>query len=465
MATLTRTFTVACSIEHAYNYLADFSSTQQWDVNVLQAEKLTPGKPAVGTEFQILVKTGPNKTSVSYRIQDLDPNRLLKLKGTAENFSLTDTIRFEALSEQSTKIDYTIDIELSGLMGKITDRLPQLLDPMTDKALSGLIRALNNEKEAIHQPSVIADRLVIPSMLRFTRYGYRKAKQQWKGIADDLAGKQAVITGATSGLGRETAIALSKMGANITVVARNKVKAEKLAKEIETETGQLIRTVIADLSSIEATVAAAKEIKQSLTKIDILVNNAGALFNDRHTTGEKLEQSFALLLLSPFVMTEALMELLECSDQARVINVSSGGMYTQPIYLDDLQYEKGTFDGSKAYARAKRGLVDITQTWATQHPKIRFNAMHPGWADTPAVETSLPAFYKLTKPVLRTPKEGADTIVWLASANEPSNESGKFWFDRQAHTTAIFPGTRSTANKQQALYTELSQMQKKFCRL
>ncbi|MDX1692887.1 MAG: SDR family NAD(P)-dependent oxidoreductase [Ketobacteraceae bacterium] len=460
MTTLSRTLTVDRPVEEAFNYLADFSSTEQWDVNVLRAEKLTPGAPRPGTEFSIIAKAGPGKTPMEYCILDLKPNLMIRLKGKARNFTLTDTITLEALSEARTRIDYTVDVEMGGLTGKLTDTFPGLLEPMTDRAVNGLVRALNDRKEPISEPSELADKLVLPGMMKFTRLGYLRAKKHWKGLSANLTGKKAVITGASSGLGRETAIALAKMGAEILVVARNPDKVKDLSEEITAETGRPIHSVIADLSLIEETARAASDISGKFPVIDILVNNAGALFNDRQVTPEQFEKSFALLLLSPFVLTETLLPNLEKSAQGRVINVSSGGMYTQPVYLDDLQYEEGTYDGPKAYARAKRGLVDMTEFWTRQHRNshVTFNAMHPGWADTPAVASSMPGFYKVTRPLLRTPREGADTIIWLAAAREVEDHSGKFWLDREPHTTVIFPGTGSSEAKQAKLHSQLTEL-------
>lgn len=460
MTSLSRTLTVDRPIEEAFRYLADFSTTEQWDVNVLRADKVTPGAPQPGTEFSVIAKTGPGTTPMAYRILDMKPNQEIRLKGEASSFTLTDTFQFEAIEPGKTRIEYTVDVAMDGLLGKLTDTFPGTLSPMADRALAGLARALNDRPEAISQPSDLADKLVFPGMLKFTRLGYQRAKKHWKGLAADLSGKQAVITGATSGLGRETAIALAKMGADILVVARNRDKVQELANLIEQETGQQIRSVIADLSSIEETARAAEEIASQFARIDILVNNAGALFNERTITPEQLEKSFALLLLSPFVLTETLLPNLKQSPQGRVINVSSGGMYTQPVYPDDLNYEQGNYDGPKAYARAKRGLVDMTEAWTRLHADspVTFNAMHPGWADTPAVASSLPGFYKVTKSWLRTPREGADTIIWLAAAKEVADQSGRFWLDREPHTTSIFPGTGSGTEKQEKLYGLLKEL-------
>jgi NAD(P)-dependent dehydrogenase (short-subunit alcohol dehydrogenase family) len=196
--------------------------------------------------------------------------------------------------------------------------------------------------------------------------------------------------------------------------------------------------------------------------IDVLVNNAGALINPREETAEGLEKSFALLLLSPYLLSSRLHPLLKKAagrhGVARVVNVLSGGMYTQKIHVDDLQSKQGTYSGSVAYARAKRGLMILTEEWARRWARdgIVVNAMHPGWADTPGVVTALPAFHRLTERVLRTPAEGADTIVWLAAATEACKASGEFWLDRRPHAQHVLPGTRETAAERRSLLKALA---------
>ena len=165
-------------------------------------------------------------------------------------------------------------------------------------------------------------------------------------------------------------------------------------------------------------------------------------------------KSFALLLLGPYILTERLRPLLAASDDGRVVNITSGGMYTQKIDVDDLQSQRGEYSGAEAYARAKRGLMILTEEWAERWSDIAVNAMHPGWADTPGVETALPGFYRLTKPLLRTPEEGADTVVWLAAATEAGDVSGKFWLDREQHPSHLSDRTReSGAERHQLLET------------
>jgi dehydrogenase/reductase SDR family protein 12 len=136
------------------------------------------------------------------------------------------------------------------------------------------------------------------------------------------------------------------------------------------------------------------------------------------------------------------------ANNARVINVLSGGMYSQAVDVDDLENQQGIYSGSAAYAKAKRGLMIVTEQWAKlwQADGISVHAMHPGWADTAGVVDSLPEFYKLTKPILRTPQQGADTIVWLASATEVSQTTGLFWLDREPRPTHLtVKNSRDTA--------------------
>ena len=194
--------------------------------------------------------------------------------------------------------------------------------------------------------------------------------------------------------------------------------------------------------------------------IDALINNAGALFNPRQTTAEGFEKSFALLLLSPYILTERLQPLLAAAESPRVVNVLSGGMYTQKIEVNDLQSQRGSYSGSVAYARAKRGLMILTEEWAERWREdgIVVNAMHPGWADTPGVETALPGFYRITKHLLRSPDEGADTVTWLAASTEAGKVSGKFWLDREQHPSHLSSRTQEAPEERQQLLETLDEL-------
>jgi NAD(P)-dependent dehydrogenase (short-subunit alcohol dehydrogenase family) len=121
-------------------------------------------------------------------------------------------------------------------------------------------------------------------------------------------------------------------------------------------------------------------------------------------------------------------------------------MYTEKLRTDDLQSEQEEFDGPTAYARTKRAEVVLTEMWAQQlaGTGVTVHAMHPGWADTAGVRSSLPRFYRATRPLLRSPDQGADTIVWLGAAAGPLDSSGGFWHDRRRRPTHLLPGTRES---------------------
>jgi len=192
----------------------------------------------------------------------------------------------------------------------------------------------------------------------------------------------------------------------------------------------------------------------------VLINNAGALFNDRQATSEGLEKTFATDLLGGFYLTMHLKEALAASEASRIINVSSGGMYTQKIDVHDLENRFYPYNGAKAYARAKRGVVILTKIWAEQFKPlgITVNAMHPGWVDTPGIEKSLPGFHQLVNRIMRTPEQGADTIVWLAADRQAALSTGLFWLDRRPHETMVFPGTGTSESDRALLWQKLCDM-------
>jgi dehydrogenase/reductase SDR family protein 12 len=300
----------------------------------------------------------------------------------------------------------------------------------------------------------VLDSLLDKSVIGYTALGYRL--RDHPEITTDLHGRVALVTGATSGLGQATATALAELGASLIIVGRNLEKTKRVAETIAEQTGNSkIRFELADLSSMKEIRALAERIE---APVHLLVNNAGVLLGERSETAEGFETSFATNLLGPFLLTELLIDKLE--PPARIINVSSGGMYTQRLRVDELQMAPGLYDGTIAYARSKRAQVILTEMWAERlrDRGIVVHSMHPGWADTPGVATSLPRFYKLSKPLLRTPEQGADTIVWLCASPEAGQSSGLFWHDRKPRPTHRMRRTRETEAERKALWEALSIM-------
>lgn len=439
------------SQEEAFDYIVDFSRIDEWDHTIVSARKVTDGKIGLGSKFDLMYSMGPRKVPISYEISAFDaPNRAV-LTGTSDNFTAVDTV---TLTETATgcHVDWKAALTFRGISAKIVPLIEGKIKSAGAQTIRDLEMALADDYPLpkISTVQSIADKLVIPGVLGFTKYGYEWLKKDWNPVTASVKGKHAVITGATSGLGLATAFELAHRGAHLTLVARNKTKADTVAADIIKRSGNSnIKVEIADLSLMGEVASLAKRLNKKNTPIHVLINNAGALINPRAETSEGVEQSFALLLLGPYLLTERLRPLLRKAETARVINVSSGGMYAKRISISNIESTKGEYSGSDAYARSKRGLVITGEQWAKEWADdgITVHNMHPGWAFTPGVETGLPEFTKMTKRVLRTPQQGADTIVWLATASEVAKSSGLFWLDRVPHSTHLVSNTKE--NEQQ----------------
>ncbi len=302
----------------------------------------------------------------------------------------------------------------------------------------------------------LLDKTVI---LSYNRLGYVCRQGMWhtSDLDVDLSGKVFLVTGANAGLGYTTTEQLAQRGATVYMVARNQAKGEASQAEIIQNTGnQNVHLEIADLSSLADVRALVKRLQQTTDRLDVLINNAGILPTARSLSTDGIEMTFATNVLGLFVLTNLLLPLIKNRAPARIIIVSSGGMYTRKLKVDDLQFEQEPFNGVLAYAQSKRAQVILTELWA-EHlagSGVTVNAMHPGWVKTPGLQSSLPTFSKLMNLSLRTPKQGADTIVWLAIAPHLETESGKFWFDRQIRETHKTNRTKSTVAEREKLWME-----------
>ncbi|MBM4383575.1 MAG: SDR family NAD(P)-dependent oxidoreductase [Deltaproteobacteria bacterium] len=269
----------------------------------------------------------------------------------------------------------------------------------------------------------------------------------------DLSGKRAVVTGANSGIGFETALALADLGAEVVLACRNEERGIAARDAIRERTGsRKISLEVLDVSDLAAVRAVAPRL--AAQRLDILVHNAGVLPDERGESRDGFELTFATHVAGPQLLTQLLRPALERSDDARLIWVSSGGMYTRKLDLNDPQWTKRAYDGGLAYAETKRMQVALAEQWARKLAKtsVCSVSMHPGWADTPAVASSLPRFRRVTEALLRTPAEGADTIVWLAAAPREKLEEGAFYFDRKRRSEHFLPWTRESARERAALW-------------
>ena len=303
-----------------------------------------------------------------------------------------------------------------------------------------------------------ADLTVVPG---YTRIGYRIRSRGWDTELPRMDGKTVLVTGATSGLGLAAAHALARLGASVRLLARSAERAELARAEIARASGNDdVGYHLCDLSSLDAVRRAGAHIAAEERRLDVLVNNAGVLPGERAVSADGIELTFATNVLGPFLLTSLLAPLLANSAPARIVDVSSGGMYTQRLDVEDLQTQHKGFDGPAVYARTKRAQVILSGLWALRlrGEGVVAHAMHPGWAETPGVESSLPRFHSVMRPLLRTPREGADTIVWLACAKEPGRNSGGFWHDRRRRPTHLLPWTRETREERERLWAECERL-------
>jgi dehydrogenase/reductase SDR family protein 12 len=298
----------------------------------------------------------------------------------------------------------------------------------------------------------LLDRSVLFS---FDRTGFERHARRFDpaDLEVDLTGKNCLVTGASSGLGEATAAGLAARGAQVQLLCRNRERGEAARSRIRAATPDSeVSVAVVDLTdrdSIERFLA-----HEAQNKVDVLVNNAGVLQSERLETKDGWEVTLATNLLGPVHLTERVIQRLQRSADPRVINVSSGGMLPVRLEVADPNWIRRPFDGIRAYAETKRALVVLSELWAMHYADsgIRFHSMHPGWADTPGVRSSLPRFWNRMQNHLRTARQGADTILWLAMAAADKLGTGGFWFDRREASTHPLPWTRESTRERRQLW-------------
>ena len=298
----------------------------------------------------------------------------------------------------------------------------------------------------------------------YTRLGYAMRRRSWD---DDgrppggLAGWSVLVTGANSGIGAAACEQLARGGATVHMLARDRDRGERARSEIAARAGGgELHLEICDVSSLASVREFAERFSAEQPELHALVHNAGVMPPERIHTDEGFELTFATNVLGPFLLTGLLLPALRRGAPSRIVNVSSGGMYTQRLRADDLQLAGRDYDPAAFYAHTKRCEVILTELWAERlrGSGISVHSMHPGWADTPGVQSSLPRFRRVMRPLLRDADQGADTVVWLATAEEPGSRSGLFWHDREPRRTHRFPWTREKPAERERLWDELERL-------
>jgi NAD(P)-dependent dehydrogenase (short-subunit alcohol dehydrogenase family) len=261
-----------------------------------------------------------------------------------------------------------------------------------------------------------------------------------------MDGKFVLVTGAASGIGLAAAAGFADLGASVWALARDDERASHAVRLIRdrARSGRAadVRPVACDLSSLAALREFTSWFGRHEQRLDVLVNNAGVMPGQRTRTADGVELTFATHVLAPWVLIDELTPLLRNAAPSRVINVTSGGQYDQKIPAGDPESDRARYGPKKVYARTKREELVLTELWAQRlaGTGVHVHAMHPGWADTAGVRTWMPLFRALTRPVIRSPEQGADTIVWLGGAPEAIQTTGLFWHDRRPRPATYLIG-------------------------
>ncbi len=256
-----------------------------------------------------------------------------------------------------------------------------------------------------------------------------------------MDGKVVLITGGTSGIGKATAIALAAMGANVTITGRNRERGEKAVKEVRRESGnEEVELILADLAVQAEVRRLAEEFRERHDRLDVLVNNAGLVISKRTETPDGMETQFATNHLAPFLLTNLLLDLLEKSAPSRIVTVSSEGHRWGKMDLGDLQSTK-RYRGFPVYGMTKLANIMFTYELAERlrGTGVTANTLHPGGVSTNFGNNNngvMTLLFRAFKPFMRTPEQGADTVIYLASSPDVEGMTGKYLADRKIKVAA-----------------------------
>src|SRR5215831_7445426 len=249
-----------------------------------------------------------------------------------------------------------------------------------------------------------------------------------------MNGKTCLVTGANSGIGKETALGLARMGARVVLVCRNQEKGEHALADIQRETrSSQLELLVADMSSFRSVCALAVQVAQRCPRLDVLINNAGAAVRHRRLSADGIEMTIAGNHLGAALLTMRLLDLLKASAPSRIVNVSSEAHRTAQLDLNDLQYERRKYNPLAAYGQSKLVMNAFTFELARrlEGTGVTANCLQPGVVATNILPPDAPRFFKimftLMRPFLLNPTKGAAVSLYLATSPDVANVSGKYF--------------------------------------
>ena len=283
----------------------------------------------------------------------------------------------------------------------------------------------------------------------------------------DMQGKVVLITGATNGIGRAAALALAKRGASVAVAGRSQQRLDDTLAMVRAESGnEAVSGLLGELSTQAGVRQLAAAFREQHTRLDVLLNNAGASFRERADTADGLERTFAVNHMAYYLLTRLLLDMLQASAPARIVNVSSEAhRQLRAFDFENLDGRRrwGMF-GFGAYSQSKLANVLFTRELARRlaGTEVTVNAMHPGVVNTGlfqyiggigglVIRTLAPIFMK-------TPEQGADTLIWLATADEMEGQSGGYYDLRRLRDPSKAAQDEAAAQRLWALSAELCRL-------
>lgn len=255
-------------------------------------------------------------------------------------------------------------------------------------------------------------------------------------VNSGMGGKVVLITGGTSGIGKAAATALAGMGATVVITGRNEERGKRALQEIREESGNDgVELILADLTVQDEVRRLAEELRERHNQLEVLVNNAGLVLSERTETPDGIETQLAINHLAPFLLTNLLLDLLKDSAPSRIVTVSSDAHRWAKIDLDDLQSRK-RYRGMQVYGKTKLANIMFTYELAErlEGTGVTANCMHPGGVNTNFGNNQggpMNLLFRLFKPFMRSPEQGADTLIYLASSPEVEGMTGKYLADRK----------------------------------
>ena len=442
------------SAEETFDYLADFSNAAVWDPGTATAERLDGGPVGLGAAFRLGVRVGARVVTLDYRTVAYDrPHRFVVLaeSGTIRS---KDTVTVTAAADGGAIVSYEADLRLKGALAAANAVLPVALERVG--ARGGVRSATRTRRPPVPRDRPQAGPFVargVDGALEatvagsFTSIGpvVRARTAGWT-PPPSLAGRTALVTGAGSGVGLAAACGMARLGARVVLTARSEDRAGRAVEVVRRAAPAAdVSHLLADMGEFDEVRALAERFLADGDRLDVLVHNAGALARNRQVTSSGLEVTVASQVAGPYLLTGLLLPALRTAGARRGSSrcpregCTPSGSTSTPS-----RWARSGTTGRWPTPRAKRAQLVLMHEWVRRTPGtgICFHAMHPGWTDTPGLRDSLPRFARTVGPVLRSPDQGADTVVWLAAAPSGVETTGGFWLDRRRRWEHRVPWTR-----------------------